>query len=71
MRYTVMIEPTDEPDHPGWCYAHVPTLGLTTHGQGIDGARAAAQDLIQGWISERVREAKREHRPDRAVPGSL
>ena len=34
-------------------YAHIPTLDLTTHGQGIEGALAAARDLIEAWIAEK------------------
>ncbi len=28
-------------------------MGLTTHGLGIEGARAAAEDLIRLWIAEK------------------
>jgi len=52
MRYTVVLEPTREAEQPGWYYAHVPTLNLTTHGLGIEGALAAAKDLVGGWIAE-------------------
>lgn len=52
MRYTVVIQPTNEPDQPGWFYAHIPALDLTTHGLGIEGALAAAADLASGWIAE-------------------
>jgi len=52
MRYTVVLEPTQEAEHPGWYYAHIPALDLTTHGEGIEGALAAAQDLATGWIEE-------------------
>ncbi|MHB1158124.1 MAG: type II toxin-antitoxin system HicB family antitoxin [Phycisphaerales bacterium] len=52
LRYTVVIEPTHEADHPGWFYAHVPALDLTTHGEGVEGALAAARDLINGWVAE-------------------
>jgi predicted RNase H-like HicB family nuclease len=38
---------------PGFYYAHVPALGLTTHGDGIEGARAAAEDLVKLWLSEK------------------
>jgi predicted RNase H-like HicB family nuclease len=37
----------------GSYYAHVPALGLTTHGEGIEGARAAAEDLITLWLTEK------------------
>lgn len=38
---------------PGYYYAHVPSLGLTTHGHGISGAGEAARDLVQLWIAEK------------------
>jgi predicted RNase H-like HicB family nuclease len=54
MRYSVVIEPVNAPGFPpGYFYAHVPALDLTTHGKGIEGAKAAARDLIQLWIDER------------------
>ena len=37
----------------GYYYAHVPALGLTTHGEGIEGARAAAKELVTLWLSEK------------------
>jgi len=40
---------------PGYYYAHVPTLGLTTHGEGIEGARVAADDLVRLWVEEEFR----------------
>lgn len=52
MRYTVVLEPTREADHPGWYYAHIPALDLTTHGEGIEGALSAARDLATGWVEE-------------------
>ena len=53
MRYSVLIEPINEPEFAGYYYAHVPTLDLTTHGQGIEGAIAAAQELIEAWVEEK------------------
>lgn len=53
MRYSVLLEPVNEPDFQGYYYAHIPTLDLTTHGQGIEGALVAAQELIEAWIAER------------------
>jgi predicted RNase H-like HicB family nuclease len=38
---------------PGFYYAHVPSLGLTTHGSGGEGALAAARDLIHLWLDEK------------------
>ena len=53
MRYSVLLEPVNEPEFQGYYYAHIPTLDLTTHGQGIEGAIAAAQELIEGWVEEK------------------
>ena len=53
MRYSVLLEPINEPEFEGYYYAHIPTLDLTTHGRGIEGAIAAAQELIEGWIEEK------------------
>jgi predicted RNase H-like HicB family nuclease len=51
MRYSVLVEPVEEQvKMPGWFYAHVPSLGVTTHGQGIEGALDAARDLIHLWV---------------------
>jgi hypothetical protein len=38
---------------PGYFYAHIPSLGLTTHGLGLDGARHAAFDLARIWLAEK------------------
>ena len=52
MVYGILFEKITDSDFPkGYYYAHVPTLGLTTHGMGIEGARAAAEDLIRLWTS--------------------
>ena len=53
MRYSVLLEPINEPEFQGYYYAHVPMLDLTTHGRGIEGAIAAAQELIEAWIGEK------------------
>lgn len=54
MRYPVMLErvPDDE-GLPGYFYAHVPSLGLTTHGHGMEGALDAARDLVALWNEEK------------------
>jgi predicted RNase H-like HicB family nuclease len=53
MRYAVLLEqlPAGE-EMPGYYYAHVPTLNLTTHGLGIEGALDAARDLVNLWNEE-------------------
>lgn len=53
MRYSVLLEPIHEPEFAGYYYAHIPALDLTTHGQGIEGALAAAQELVEAWIAEK------------------
>lgn len=54
MRNSVMLERVpDEEGLPGYYYAHVPSLGLTTHGQGVESALDAARDLITLWNEEK------------------
>ena len=43
MNFSVVFEKVQEAGFPaGYYYAHIPSLSLTTHGLGIDGARTAA-----------------------------
>jgi predicted RNase H-like HicB family nuclease len=52
--YGILFEKAETPDLPaGYYYAHVPALGLTTHGDGLEGARAAAEDLVKLWLTEK------------------
>jgi len=54
MNFGVLYEKVTDQDFPaGYYYAHVPSLGLTTHGLGIDGARQAVTDLLRLWIAEK------------------
>ncbi len=53
MRYSVLIEPINEAGFDGYYYVHIPSLDLTTHGKGIDGALNAAQGLVQAWVDEK------------------
>jgi predicted RNase H-like HicB family nuclease len=54
MTYGILLEKIEGTElPPGFYYAHVPALGLTTHGEGIEGARAAAEDLVKLWLSEK------------------
>jgi predicted RNase H-like HicB family nuclease len=54
MTFGVLFEKvTDKKLPTGYYYAHVPSLGLTTHGKGVEGARQAAADLLQLWIAEK------------------
>jgi predicted RNase H-like HicB family nuclease len=53
-RYSILFEEICEPGFPaGWYYAIVPTLNLTTHGEGLEGARKAVTELLQGWLAEK------------------
>ncbi len=54
MTYTVIYEKITDGSLPdGYYYAHLPTLDLTTHGLGVDGAKEAAKDLLKAWILEK------------------
>ncbi len=54
MRYAVMLErlPAEE-GMPGYDYAHVPSLSLTTHGLGMEEALESARDLVKLWNEEK------------------
>jgi predicted RNase H-like HicB family nuclease len=54
MKFSVVIEKIEDDEIGiGYYYAHVPSLGLTTHGLGIEGAMSACRDLVQLWVSEK------------------
>jgi predicted RNase H-like HicB family nuclease len=54
MNFAVMFEKVQDSGFPtGYYYAHIPSLNLTTHGLGIEGARTAATDLLQLWVAEK------------------
>jgi len=54
MIYSIVYERVDDTSlPPGYYYAHIPALDLTTHGLGIEGAKAAATDLLKLWIEEK------------------
>lgn len=54
MRYPVVLERIPEEEGmTGYFYAHVPSLGLTTHGLGVEGALEAARDLVGLWNEEK------------------
>ena len=67
MNYGILFERIGDQDFPaGHYYAHIPSLGLTTHGLGVEGAREAARDLLQQWIAE-----KRANDESIPIPGEL
>jgi predicted RNase H-like HicB family nuclease len=54
LTYPIVFEKIAEGEgEKGHYYAHIPVLGLTTHGQGVEGARAAVLDLLQLWLAEK------------------
>ena len=54
MTFSIVFERVEDSGFPaGYYYAQVPSLGLTTHGQGIEGARQAAADLLRLWLAEK------------------
>ena len=54
MQYSIVFERVDDGSLlEGFFYAHIPALDLTTHGKGIEGARTAAQDLLNLWVAEK------------------
>jgi predicted RNase H-like HicB family nuclease len=72
MKYAVLIEPVEESEGmPGFYYAHVPSLGITTHGGGIEGAMAAARDLISLWVEEMRAVGKDPKTPGESILATL
>jgi predicted RNase H-like HicB family nuclease len=54
MNVPILYERIIDKDFPeGYYYAHIPTMNLTTHGKGIQGAQKAALDLIRLWLDEK------------------
>jgi len=54
MKFSVVFETVQDTAFPaGYYYAHIPSVSLTTHGLGIEGARAAAADLLKLWLAEK------------------
>ncbi len=55
MNLGVVFERVKDAGFPDvYYYARIPTLGLTTHGLGIEGARAAALELATLWLAEKI-----------------
>ncbi len=55
MIYGIVFDRNEEAGFPqGYYYAHIPALGLTTQGEGIEGARRAMSELARLWIEEKL-----------------
>lgn len=53
MKFPIVYEKINSNEFPkGYYYAHIPTLGLTTHGEGLEGAKDAAFDLVSLWLQD-------------------
>jgi predicted RNase H-like HicB family nuclease len=53
MRFSVLIEEVKGSGEPeGMYYASVPSLGLVTHGLGVESALEAAHDLTTLWLEQ-------------------
>lgn len=48
-----LVEAVNEVGFEGYYSAHVPSLDLTTHGRGIEGALQAGRELVGGWVAEK------------------
>ena len=71
MTYSVLFEKIHEPGFEGWYYAHIPAFDLTTHGLGVEGARAAAEDLLDGWIRSKLEDGEPIPPPDEALLSTI
>ena len=71
MRYSVLYEKIHEPGFEGYYYAHIPAFDLTTHGLGIEGAQAAAQDALDVWIRAKLDDGEPIPPPDDALLGTI
>ena len=55
MIYSIVCDRIDDPSlPPGYFYARIAALDLTTHGRGIEGAKAAALDLLKLCVAEKA-----------------
>jgi predicted RNase H-like HicB family nuclease len=67
MKLGIVFERVEDKEFPaGYFYAHIPSLGLTTHGAGLEGAREAAFDLARLWLVE-----KKSHGEITSVPSEV
>jgi len=67
MKVGIVFEKVEDKEFPaGHFYAYIPSLGLTTHGLGLEGAREAALDLARLWLAE-----KRSHGETATAPSEV
>ncbi len=72
MTYGVLFEPVQDPGFAaGYYHAHIPALGLTTHGLRVEGARQAAIDLTTLWLAEKIANGESVPRPGEALFSTL
>lgn len=59
MTYTIVYEKIKDASFPpGYFYTQIPSLDLTTHGLGIEGADSTAKDLVELWLEEKKTDAE-------------
>lgn len=72
MKFGVVFETIQDSGFPaGYYYAHIPSLSLTTHGLGIEGARAAAADLLKLWLAEKRAQGEPIYAPAESLFSTL
>ena len=72
MRISVMLERLPEEEGmPGYFYAYVPSLGLTTHGLGMEGALEAVRDLVTLWNEEKRAHGETVASPSETILATL
>jgi len=72
MKFAVALEPVpDSENMAGYFYAHVPSLGLTTHGLGATGALATAKDLVKLWLEEKHHHREEVHSAQEMVLATI
>ena len=72
MNYTVLYQRIHEPGFAdNMFYAHIPTLDLTTHGIGIEGAMQAAHDLAELWVAEKKANGEQVPFEDEVLTGQI
>lgn len=71
MRCSVLVEPVEPSESmPGRYSAHVPSLGITTRGSGMEGAIAAARDLDPS-VGGGEEGSRRKRCPDEGIAAGL
>jgi hypothetical protein len=72
MRFSVVFKSVQHAGYPaGYYHAHVPSLALTTHGPGMEGAREAAAAPLRLWLLEKRASGEAVAAPSETLFGTL